>query len=81
MTADILQWIGCVSGVLGAALLAWRSRWSGWGFVVYLFSNACWIAFGVVASLPGLVVMQCIFTLTSAVGVWRWLIFPAARGG
>ena len=34
------------------------------------------IAFGVMTAAPGLVVMQCVFTATSAVGVWRWLIAP-----
>lgn len=76
MTVDLLQWAGCVTGVLGSALLAWRSRWSGWGFVVYLFSNALWIVFGVMTNAPGLVVMQCVFTATSVLGVWQWLIAP-----
>lgn len=80
MTVDLLQWAGCATGVLGSALLAWRSRWSGWGFAVYLLSNACWITFGVMTSAPGLVVMQAVFTVTSAVGVWRWLVVPAKKG-
>lgn len=61
MNADVLQWLGCATGVVGSALLAWPSRWSGWGFVVYLLSNACWIGFGVLTHAPGLVVMQLIF--------------------
>jgi hypothetical protein len=76
MSIDLLQWLGCITGVLGSGLLAWRSRWSGWGFVVYLVSNSCWIAFGLLTHAPGLVVMQAMFTVTSAVGVWRWLLVP-----
>ncbi len=72
----LLQWAGCATGVLGSMLLAWRSRWSGWGFVVYLLSNAFWIAFGIATRAPGLVVMQGVFTVTSAVGIWRWLLVP-----
>jgi hypothetical protein len=74
--AEILQWLGCATGVLGSALLAWKSQWSGWGFVVYLVSNACWVSFGVVTNAPGLVVMQLIFTGTSSIGIWRWLVLP-----
>lgn len=77
MLVDLLQWVGCATGVIGSALLAWRSKWSGWGFAVYLLSNSCWIAFGVLTKTPGLVVMQLVFTATSAIGVWRWLIEPA----
>jgi hypothetical protein len=80
-TTQFLQWAGCATGVLGSAMLAWRSRWSGWGFVVYLVSNACWIAFGLVTQAPGLVVMQSIFTVTSGVGVWRWLLMPRRACG
>lgn len=53
-----------------------NSRWSGWGFVVFLLSNAFWIAFGLATQAPGLVVMQLVFTFTSLVGVWRWLVVP-----
>lgn len=76
MIVDLLQWVGCATGVVGSALLAWRSKWSGWGFVVYLLSNSCWIGFGVLTKAPGLVVMQLVFTATSAIGVWRWLVEP-----
>jgi len=79
MVVDILQWLGCATGVLGSVLLAWRSRWSGWGFVVYLISNACWIVFGLMSGAPGLVTMQLIFTATSAIGVWRWLVVPLLK--
>jgi hypothetical protein len=77
----LLQWVGCATGVLGSALLAWPTRWSGWGFVAYLCSNACWIAFGIlVGDSLGLVVMQCVFAVTGMVGVWRWLISPTLGG-
>lgn len=74
MNPDVLQWGGCVTGVLGSLLLAWRSAWSGWGFVVYLVSNAFWIAYGLKTGAPGLVSMQAVFTFTSLVGIWRWLL-------
>ena len=76
MTTDLLQWLGFASGALGAALLAWPSRVSGWGFVAYLFSNACWFGFGILTSAHALVAMQCVFTATSSVGIWRWLVAP-----
>lgn len=73
---DLLQWAGCLTGVLGAALLAARTRLSGWGFVAYLLSNCFWIAYALATAAPGLLVMQCAFMLTSLVGVWRWLLPP-----
>lgn len=73
---DVLQWVGCATGLAGSALLAWRSRWSGWGFVVYLVSNACWVAFGLLTQAPGLIAMQIGFFVISGVGAWRWLVAP-----
>lgn len=82
MGGDWLQWVGCATGVIGSLLLATRSKWSGWGFVSYLTSNACWVTFGLLTRAPGLVVMQVAFTATTILGVWQWLVRPAlaARG-
>jgi hypothetical protein len=70
----LIQWIGCVLGVAGSFLLALRNRYSGWGFVAYLVSNAAWLAFGLFQQLPALVVQNLAFSVVSAFGVWRWLV-------
>lgn len=70
----LMQWIGCVLGVGGSLLLALRNRYSGWGFVAYLVSNAAWLTFGLLQQLPALVVQNLAFTFVSAFGVWRWLV-------
>lgn len=43
-------------------------------FVLFLLSNVAWIVFGLLSHTTGMVVMQAGFTLTSLMGVWRWLI-------
>lgn len=73
---SLIEWAGCLFGVLGAGLLALNNRWSGWGFVLFLGSNAAWIAFGLITGAMGLVTMQIVFTATSLVGIWQWLIRP-----
>ena len=40
-----LEWSGAITGLLGSALLAANLSISGFGFVVYLASNAFWIGF------------------------------------
>jgi len=72
-----LQWLGCGTALSGAALLALNCRASGWGFVLFLISNGFWLAYGWVTNAPGLVVTQLGFTVTSLMGVWKWLILPA----
>lgn len=75
---ETIEWAGCIIGLSGAALLAMNSRYSAWGWVLFLLSNAAWIAFGLMTHANGLVVMQIGFTITSLTGIWKWLIVPRA---
>lgn len=77
----VLEWSGCIFGLIGAGLLAMNNRFSGWGFVAFLLSNALWIAYGLVMSSPGLVVMQVGFTATSLLGIYRWLVCHSRERG
>lgn len=77
---DKLEWGGAITGSVGSLLLATNTMYSGWGFPLFLISNGFWIAFGLQKRAPGLVAMQLVFTATSAVGVYRWLIGPALLG-
>lgn len=70
---ESIEWLGSLTGLLGAGLLATNSDWSGYGFVAFLLSNACWIAYGRMIQARGLITMQIGFTATSLVGIWQWL--------
>lgn len=69
----VLEILGSCSGLLGAALLARNDALSGYGFVAFLVSNACWMIFGLRTSIWGMVVMQIGFTATSVIGIVNWL--------
>ena len=73
---QILQWAGCGTGVLGAILLATKTKWSGYGFLLFLASSVFWMAYGVVTHTEGLITQQVVFTLTSLAGIWKWLVEP-----
>ena len=73
MGADTLQWLGCITGVAGSLLLALNTRQSGWGFVLFLVSNGFWAAYGFQTGAFGLLAMQGVFTITSLIGIQRWL--------
>lgn len=68
------EWGGCISGLIGAALLALHLPYSGWGFVFFLVSNAFWITFAALTRAKGLALMQLGFTVTSAIGTFNWLL-------
>ena len=77
---EVLEWAGCLTGLGGASLLALNNRFSGWGFALFLVSNIAWIFFGMLTHATGMVVMQIGFTVTSLVGVWKWLIAGREQG-
>jgi nicotinamide riboside transporter PnuC len=75
MSPDVLQWLGCITGVAGSLLLSLNLKYSGWGFVFFLESNWFWFAFGIQTNAPGLSTSQLFFTATSLIGICRWFGF------
>jgi hypothetical protein len=57
-----------------ASLRAKRPTPSRFGWLLFLLSNGAWIAYGIKVGAHGLVAMQIGFTLTSLMGVYRWLV-------
>ncbi|OJY56632.1 MAG: hypothetical protein BGP19_04600 [Thiobacillus sp. 0-1251] len=70
----VFEWAGAFLGLAGAALLALNVRASRFGWLLFLLSNGAWITYGIKVGAHGLVVMQIGFTLTSLMGVYRWLV-------
>ncbi len=64
-------------GITGALLLAFQSRWAGWAWVLWLMSNGGWIFFGAVHGMWYLAAQHAIFSVTSAIGVYKWLWLPS----
>lgn len=74
MTFDF---VGFLLGVTGAALLALNHPvLSRWGFVFYLGSNAAWIGFALDKGEGWLLLQTVLFSVTSALGVWQWILKP-----
>ncbi len=66
-------------GLLGAFLLATKSRYAGLAFVAWFVSNLGWLIFGAHNDHWFFFVQQIGFTVTSVLGIWNWLIHPALR--
>lgn len=66
-------------GITGALLLATKSRWAGWAWVLWLASNVGWIAFGFFHGMWALVAQHAVFSITSVIGIRTWL-WAAPRG-
>jgi hypothetical protein len=68
-----VSWLGCVTGIGGAGLLASHAPYAGWGFVCFLVSNVAWFVHGRITGSNAQVVMQIGYSITAAVGAVRWL--------
>lgn len=73
-TCRTLEWSGAVTGIAGAVLLALNVPYSGIGFVFFLMSNVFLIAYGCLRQASGIITMQVFFSLTSLLGIYRWLV-------
>lgn len=71
-----IEIISALLGIAGALLLATRHRCAGWAFVIWLISNIGWIAFGASNQHWFFIAQQAVFSITSVLGIWQWLIRP-----
>lgn len=72
----ILEWTGCVFGLLGAFLLATNSKASRYGWWAFLAANIAMIGFAMNMQSYGLVVQQIGFMATSVFGLHRANLLP-----
>ena len=79
MPAFILSSLAAVFGMLGALLLA-MPAYPGWGFGAFLVSNVGWLAFSAGHRHWRMFAQQCVFLLTSVVGLWNWWLGPLVLG-
>ncbi len=77
LMTDFLQYIGAITGMIGALLMALNIPASRFAYVAYMASNMAWLGYGYFAVVPGLVMMQSVFFVTTLIGLWRW--FSCAR--
>lgn len=80
LVPSVLEWSGCITALIGSALLALGSKkMAGYGFCLFLVSNCFWIAFAMMIGSKGLLVMQLGFTITSCMGIYRWIFAGLQR--
>ena len=58
----------------GALLLAMNLPISGYAWLLMLVSNGAWITYALVNRIGSILFMQVIYTITSIVGIYRWLM-------
>lgn len=67
---------GFAFGVAGALVLATCAPISRFGWLLFLASNFCWLTYAHGRGEVWLLAQQLVFTGTSLLGIWRWLVLP-----
>jgi len=73
----ILEGVGAVAGIVGAGLIASNTQLSSYGWIGFSISSVTLAAFAIYIRAWWMLAMQICFSITNAVGLWRWLIEPA----
>lgn len=63
--------------LLGSLLLALKGKRAGWGWVLFAASNVGWIVFANGYGHRYMLLQQIGFSITSAIGIWQYLLQPA----
>lgn len=74
-----LEWVGCAFGLAGTLIAALNADWIFWTFVVWMISNMCWIAAGVLRKQKALVIQMLGFSIAGVVGLVNH--FPSEEVG
>lgn len=64
-------------GLLGSLVLSLKGNRAAWGWLLFAMSNAGWLVFSFGHSHWFMFIQQIGFSITSAIGIWKWLIEPA----
>ncbi|MFV2056437.1 MAG: hypothetical protein ACC707_08205 [Thiohalomonadales bacterium] len=73
MNVSKLKWIGTITGIAGASLLAANVDISGYGFILFVVSAISWIIAGWTMKEMSLVFLNIAFLIINGFGIYRWL--------
>lgn len=69
---SLWEWVGCITGSLGAVIMAIYPRWGVAAWLLWAVSSVGWIAFGFAMKSHGLVIQQLIFLTINIIGLINW---------
>lgn len=71
---NVINWIGSISGILGALLLAFNFTGSKYGYFLFL-ASAIFLTFSFTKQKNyAMMVQQSIFLIINSIGVYSWIL-------
>ncbi|MBN3776308.1 hypothetical protein G3O06_01860 [Burkholderia sp. Ac-20345] len=69
----LVEWGAAISGVVGSEVLAQKTDYSPYGWLIWILSNVLWITFAIKRRAFGLLAMQVFYTVICIQGAMNWL--------
>lgn len=76
LLSNLDQATGSALGLAGAYMLARNGHTAAWGWIAFLGSNVALIVFAMRNGHAFLLALQICFVVTSALGIWNYLVKP-----
>jgi len=76
LTLEILRWTASLTGIAAALMVSFNAgaRVTGYGFVVFVFSSACWILAAWFGDKAALISQNLVLFAINLFGVYRYLL-------
>jgi nicotinamide riboside transporter PnuC len=68
-----IEWLACVTGIIGAFTVASNTQYSGFGFIPFLIGALAYIYVAVRIQNVKLFLLNVVFACANLVGIFRWL--------
>lgn len=68
----MLKWLGSITGILGALMLASNTSISGYGYILFTISSFI-LVFVFKSDLP-MLLQQSLFLTINTIGLFQWII-------
>ena len=70
----LLKWLGTLTGISGALLMALHLPESGWAFALFLISSMAWTIAGLLMRDTPLWILNSVFVCIDVLGIIRWIL-------
>jgi hypothetical protein len=67
-----IEWLGTLSGIIGACLLASNTAASPWGYPLFAVSAVCWTWAGALRKSRPMLFLNGFYIIVNLVGILRW---------
>lgn len=71
----LFGWMGSLTGIIGAILVAMNFEFSKFGYLFFLFSSITWAIQARKNKDNSLIVLNIVFTIINTMGIYKWFFY------